>query len=112
MKRAALVIILALVGCSEKVAVDVQCVTTAAPAVDCSVTQTQGKSEVEACWDFEVTCGNGALVTAPRTCQKVKGGGTAKVTIPGDKLSGVDKCGGSDPQAKVSNLTLDGKAVN
>ena len=27
------------------------------------------------------TCDNGAVVTAPRTCAKVKDGGTAKVTI-------------------------------
>lgn len=40
----------------------------------------------------------------------MKDGGTAKVTIPADKLEGLDKCGGEGaPTAKVENLTLNGK---
>ena len=99
-------------GCGEEVNVNIHCITVATPAVECNVTQTVGKGEVEACWDFAVECGNGAVVTAPRTCQKVKDGGTEKVTIPGDVLTGLDKCGGtSPPKATVSNLTLNGKAA-
>jgi hypothetical protein len=109
MKYTALALVL-LVGCSEHVNVSVDCVTTAAPAVECDVKQTQGKTEVEVCWDFAATCDNGAVVKAARTCQKVKDGGTVKATIPGDKLDGLDKCGGSKPPtAKVDNLTLNGK---
>jgi hypothetical protein len=96
-------------GCDEKVAVTVNCVTTAAPAVECEVTQTAGKREAEACWDFMVECGNGGIVTAPRTCQKVKDGGSTMVTIPADKLTGMEGCGGSDPKATVSNFTINGK---
>ncbi len=100
----------ALAGCGEKVHVGVNCTTTAAPAVECVVTQKAGTSEVEACWDFSVTCGNGAIVTAPTACQKVKDGGTVKHTIPGDKLVGIDKCGGSGPPKGVlANMTLNGK---
>jgi hypothetical protein len=98
-------------GCGESVKVSVNCLTVQGPAVECDVSQTLGKGEVEACWDFEVTCGNGEVVKAPRTCQKVKDGGTAKATIPGDKLANVEKCGGEGPVGKVSNLTLNGKAV-
>ncbi|MEJ7597545.1 MAG: hypothetical protein WKG01_06510 [Kofleriaceae bacterium] len=102
-----------LSGCSESVSAHVNCLTTAAPAVECTVTQSKGKSEIEACWDFSVTCDNGSVVTAPRTCAKVKDGGTEKVTIPGDKLTGIDKCGGSKPPTpKLENLTLNGKASN
>lgn len=98
-------------ACGEDVSVHVACKTTAAPAVECDVAQTAGKSEVEACWDFTVTCANGGEVKAERTCQKVKDGATAKVTIAADKLTGIDKCGGDGaPTAKVSNMTLNGKS--
>ena len=97
-------------GCSEKVNVNVSCVTTAAPAVECDVTQTEGKSEVEVCWDFAVTCGNGAVVKAERTCQKVKDGATVKTTIGADKLTGIADCAGnSPPTGKLENLTINGE---
>jgi hypothetical protein len=109
MKHGLLVLVL-LAGCGEKVNVSVDCITTAAPAVECDVKQTKGKTEVEVCWDFSATCENGAVVKAARTCQKVKDGGTVKATITADKLDGIDKCGGTKPPtAKVDNLTLDGK---
>ncbi|MBA2544965.1 MAG: hypothetical protein H0V17_35305 [Deltaproteobacteria bacterium] len=98
-------------GCSESVNVSINCVTTAAPAVECTAQQTQGKGEVEACWDFDVTCGNGTVVKAPRSCVKLKDGSTEKVTIPGDKLTNSDQCAGdTKPVAKLSNTTLNGKA--
>ena len=84
--------------------------TTATPAVECDVAQTKGKSEVEACWDFSVTCANGAVVTAPRTCQKVGDGKTVHTTIPADKLVGVDKCGGEGkPTGTITNMTINGE---
>jgi hypothetical protein len=98
-------------GCGEDVSAHVDCITTAAPAVECDVKQTKGKSEIEVCWDFSVTCANGAVVKAPNTCQKVKDGATAKVTIPADKLDGIDKCGGDKPPTgALSNMTINGKA--
>lgn len=110
--RAALVFLLAAIGgCSEKVYVDVQCRTVEGPSVVCDLTQKEGKSEVDVCWDFNATCENGAVVTAARTCHKVKDGGTASVTIGPDKITGVDKCAGTKPpSAKLENLTLNGKA--
>ena len=97
-------------ACDEKVAVSVNCVTTSAPAVECDVTQTVGKSEVEACWDFAVTCANGAEVKAERTCQKVKDGGTVKAVVPAAKLTGMEKCGGDGPpKGSMTGLTLNGK---
>lgn len=101
-----------LTACEEQVSVHVECKTTATPSVECDVAQKMGKSEVEACWDFSVVCANGAEVKAERTCQKVKDGGTAKTTIPAEKLSGVDKCGGEGaPVGKMSGLTINGKAT-
>lgn len=110
MKLAAALALLLFAGCGEKVNVSVNCITTAAPAVECTVEQTKGKSEVEVCWDFKATCANGAVVTAERTCQRVKDGGTMKTTIPADKLDGVDKCAGDKPPVAVmDNMTIDGK---
>jgi len=101
-----------LVGCSEQVHVSVNCVTVADPAVECTLVQKQGKTEVEVCWDFEVTCGNGAVVTAPKTCQRIGGGSTAKARIEADKLNGLGKCAGdTPPKAVLSNLTLNGEPM-
>ena len=112
MVAAALLCIPLATACKgEEVAVHVDCITTAAPAIECEVKQTKGKSEVEACWEMTVTCANGGIVKAPKWCQKVKDGGTAKTTIPGDKLTGMEGCGGTGaPTAKLENLTINGKA--
>jgi hypothetical protein len=109
--RLLVMLALALVGCKgEEVNVAIHCVTTKEPAVECEAKQTIGKSDVEACWDLASTCGNGAVVKAPRSCTKVKDGGTAKVTIPAAKLEGLDKCAGDKPPVlTLSNKTLDGK---
>lgn len=108
MKRTIVLFVL-LAGCKEKVHVNVNCATTAAPAVECTLEQDQGKSEVEVCFDFSATCENGTLVKAPRTCGNVKDGGKITVTIPGDKLTDLDKCAGTKPPtAKVENLSLKG----
>jgi hypothetical protein len=104
-------ILLFLVACKEDVLVHVDCITTATPAVECDVKETKGKAEVEACWEMTVTCANQAVVKAPKWCQKVKDGGTVHTTIPGDKLTGLDKCGGTGaPTAKLENLTINGHA--
>ncbi|HEY0135568.1 MAG TPA: hypothetical protein VGB85_15895 [Nannocystis sp.] len=97
-------------ACSEDVSVHVACVSTAAPAVECQVEERVGKLEVEVCWDFGITCANGGVVKAERTCQKVKDGATAKVVIPLEKLTGFDTCGGEGtPKAQVTNITLNGR---
>lgn len=99
-----------LSGCTETVNAHVDCVTTATPSVECTITQKSGKSEVEVCWDFAVTCGNGGVVKASRTCGKVKDGGTTKVTIPAAQLTGIDQCGGTaPPTGALTNMTIDGK---
>jgi hypothetical protein len=109
LRAAGLAFVLAA-GCGENVKVEVLCETTAAPAIECDVKQTLGKSEVDVCWDFAVTCANGAVVTAERTCQKVKDGGTARAVVPADKLTGIEKCGGDKPPTgALSNLTINGK---
>jgi hypothetical protein len=110
--RSILLTALFVTGCTEEVHVDVQCETTKT-GVDCTLHQDKGKTEVETCWDFSVTCGNGAVVTAERSCGKVGNGATAKVQLPATKLHGLDKCetkDGTPPKATMANLTIDGKA--
>jgi hypothetical protein len=75
--------LIALTACGEDVRVHIDCITTAAPAVECDVAQTKGKSDVEVCCDFAVTCKNGTKIAAPRSCTHVKDGTTVKHTIPG-----------------------------
>ena len=100
-----------LAGCSENVKAQVNCLTAAGPVANCDVVETEGKSEVEVCWDFTVTCKNGTKIEAKANCAKVHGGGTTKHQIPGDKLKGAEKCDGS-PVAAVTNMTLNGKPGN
>src|SRR5688572_30760996 len=107
MKKLALLAL--LVGCKEDVHVKINCVTKAGPAVDCTVEQDKGKSEIDVCWDFSATCPDNIEVKAERTCTKIKDGGTTTVTIPAEKLSNVDQCKGT-PTAKISNMTINGKA--
>jgi hypothetical protein len=101
--------LLAFAGCKrESVKVQVLCETVEGPAVNCNVTQTEGKSEIEVCWDFSVTCTNGTKIDVPHSCTKVKDGGTTPYVIPGDKLVGAEKCDGG-PKATVTNLTINGE---
>jgi len=111
-KYALALVLFTVAACKgEDVSVHIDCITTATPAVECEVKQTKGKSEVEACWDFSVTCANGAVVTAARTCQKVGDGKTVHTTIPTDQLTGLDKCGGEGkPTGTLTNMTINGKA--
>lgn len=97
------------VGGGEAVNVTVNCVTVAEPAVECELNQVQGKSAAQVCFDFSVTCANGAVVKAERACGNVAEGKISKLKIPGDKLTGMDKCGGEGaPVGKVENLKITG----
>jgi hypothetical protein len=105
-----------LAGCETKLSVteptnvDVSCETTK-DALVCNVKQIVGTQEATACWEFSMTCANGTVIKAPKSCINVKGGGTGVHTIPRDKLVDADKCGGDKPPvAKVENLTINGKA--
>ena len=99
-------------ACSKKqVGGSVNCEVQSREAVVCEVSETKGTDEIEVCWDFQIECGNGTIMNAPRSCQKVKDGGTEKMNIPTAQMTNVDKCGGPAPKATVSNLTINGKAV-
>ncbi len=100
-----------LAGCSEEVYVSVSCEIVADPALICKAQQTKGKTEVEVCWDFVATCGNGVKVEAARACVKVKDGATVTHRTEKDKLTNLADCGGdTPPTAVVANMTINGKA--
>lgn len=105
-----LLLLVGLVACGS-VKVSVNCETVAGPAVECEVKQIEGKAEVDVCWDFAVTCNNGTKIQPPRSCAKVKDGGTTHYTIPSDKLKDAEKCDGG-AKAAVTNLTIDGKQAS
>jgi hypothetical protein len=97
-------------GEKTKLGANVECSVPTPAAVECEVKQTEGKKEIEVCWDFTIECNNGVTMSAPNTCQKVKDGGTEKVSIPRSAIENADSCGGKGmPTAKVANLTIDGK---
>lgn len=102
-----------LLGCKvggEDVKVSVNCETVADPAVNCELNQTQGKGAAQVCFDFSVTCANGAVVKAERSCGDVADGKISKLRIAGDKLTGIDKCAGDGaPVGKVENLKITAK---
>lgn len=101
-----------MTACKEQVNVDVRCKTTAESTIECDVQQTVGTAEVDACWDLKITCENGAIVTTPRNCQKVKDGKTEKYTVTKDKLIGVAQCGGSaPPKMEMLKMSLNGEDV-
>lgn len=109
------IVLLLLSACETKLTVteptnvDVSCETTKTDLV-CTVKQLVGTAEATACWEFSMTCGNGTVVKAPKGCISVKNGGTSIHTMPRDKLTNQDQCGGDTPPvAKVENLTINGK---
>lgn len=76
---------------------------------ECRVVQVVGTAESEVCFDIAITCGDGGVVKAPRTCAKVKDGGTTKAMIPYSTLQG-DQCSGDKTKRvfKILNQTIDG----
>jgi len=94
------------VGC-EPVEVSVNC-EKGTDGLDCEVKQTKGKAEAKVCWDYSMDCEGDVKVEAPNECLTVKDGGSAKVTIPTDKLKNLDKCTKSNG-AKVSKVTINGQ---
>ena len=97
----------ATTACKEQVEATVQCKVNEGPVVDCDITQTKGKAEVEVCWDFNVKCANDATLTANRTCGSVKDGETTPVNIPSDKIKLEGQCQG-ETTAEVVNIKLKG----
>jgi hypothetical protein len=99
----------AITGCKqEQVSTNVNCEVKSGPTVDCTIAETKGTADVEICWEFKVTCANGATLEAARTCAKVKDGQTSNATIPTEKIKSAGSCEG-EKTAAVTNLTINGE---
>lgn len=112
MKQALLcVLVVSAVACKrEEVAALVNCEVKEGPTVECAVKQTKGRSEIDVCFDFSVTCANGAALEANHICQKLKDGGARNVVVPTDKIETKGACEGAT-NAAVTNMTINGKAT-
>ena len=97
----------ATTSCKTEVAATVECTAADGPVVECSIVQTKGKAAMEVCWDFNITCANGATLKASG-CGDVKDGGTTAVTIPTAEIAIEGACAG-DTTAEVVNVKLQGK---
>jgi hypothetical protein len=113
MSRSQIIVVIlgALAGCGERVKIDVECKSTPDSSLDCTLTETKGKAEAEACWDVSIKCKNGTVVSSPRSCTKVKDGGTAHYVIDKAKLTNLDKCDGGTTMT-MENMTIDGKKAD
>ena len=101
---------LSILGCKrEEILANVNCKVTPETTIACTVEQTKGESKVEVCWDFSITCANGASLTAERTCAKVQDGQSVSVAVPKKKITIEGACEG-ERTAVLDNLTLNGKA--
>lgn len=112
MKQVLLVatLVFASAACKQEVAASVLCEIKQGPVVECTATETKGTAEFEVCWDYKATCENGSTLAAPKTCTKVKDGGSSKVSVEKDKLTITGACDG-EVTGSVTNLTIDGKAT-
>ncbi|MFN0250675.1 MAG: hypothetical protein ACKV2T_27595 [Kofleriaceae bacterium] len=102
-------VLVASAGC-EKVESKVLCEIKQGPSVECAVTQTKGKAEIEVCWNYKAECANKATLSAPKMCAKVKDGGSTTTTASGDKLVISGACEGGITGA-VTDLTINGDAA-
>jgi hypothetical protein len=98
-------------ACTHEVAALVDCEVTEGPVVECAAKQTQGRSAIEVCWDFSVTCANQATLEAKRICQRLQDGGARNVMVPTARLKMSGACEG-EAKGAVTNMTINGKATN
>lgn len=99
----------ATTGCKgEEFSATVNCKVVEGGSVDCSIAQTQGKSEIEVCWEFKVACDSGATLEAPKTCARVKDGQTSSATIAAEKLTITGTCD-KVKDAEVKNIAWSAK---
>ena len=101
--RVVLPLLLVLAACGEQVEAKVNCEVTTEGTVKCDAQQTKGKTAMEVCWDFGVTCDNGATLKAERTCTTVEDGGSNSVIIPTDKIKIEGSCEG-EMKAELANM--------
>lgn len=64
----------------------------AGSSISCDVTQTEGSSALEACWDMQLTCANGVVGSGSGFCQLTSPDSTVQKSIPLSEFSGLGGC--------------------
>lgn len=83
----------------------VDCGTPGPGGVDCDVKRTSGSGKLEACWDLDITCTNGGVMTG-HACGRLGGDESAGVVnMPVSGFSNQDACD-APSSGKVTNLVV------
>ncbi|MDP1827912.1 MAG: hypothetical protein Q8L48_31855 [Archangium sp.] len=77
---------------SEQDAARVDCGTPGPAGVDCDLQRTSGTGSLEACWDLDLICANGAMMSAHHCGSIAAGQSAAKVNMPVSGFSNQDAC--------------------
>lgn len=107
MLRPLLLLALLAAGCTETVHTNVQCL----PGEDgfkCSITEDQGKADIEVCFDITLKCAEGAPIVGKHNCKHVSDGKTVELAVSNSNFPGADKC--QLQGMSLDNMTIDGKA--
>lgn len=87
----------------EKARVD--CGTPGPGGVDCEVKRTAGARPISVCWDLEITCENGGVMTARGCGGLVQGEAQALVNLPAAAFSNQEACD-APRRGAVKNLEV------
>ncbi|MCA2981975.1 MAG: hypothetical protein INH41_14800 [Myxococcaceae bacterium] len=90
-------------GDLEKARVD--CGTPGPGGVDCEVRRTAGSRAISVCWDLEIACENGGVMTAQGCGALADGVSQATVNLPAEGFSNQEACD-APKRGAVKNLTV------
>lgn len=83
----------------------VDCGTPGPDGVDCDVKRTEGTAALEACWDLEITCNNGGVMSGHACGELGDGEGSTVTNMPVADFSNQDGCDAPKSGA-VKNLSV------
>ncbi|MDX2011145.1 MAG: hypothetical protein SFW67_13180 [Myxococcaceae bacterium] len=87
----------------EKARVD--CGTPGPGGVDCEVKRTAGSRSISVCWDLEITCENGGVMTGQGCGALAEGVPQATVNLPAEGFSNQEACD-APKRGAVKNLEV------
>ena len=104
------VALFALTGCNVTTGSDdsvrVDCGTPGPGGIDCDLARTSGDNAVKVCWDLEITCENGGVMSGS-ACGKMDAvDKTKQVNMPVADFSNQDKCD-APKSGMVKNLKVE-----
>lgn len=84
----------------------VDCGTPGPGGVDCDVKRTSGSGKLEACWDLDITCTNGGVMSGHACGTLGAGEATGTVNMPVSSFSNQDACD-APASGAVKNLVVE-----